>query len=241
MAETAIIEVIDKDGWRKEFPLHKALLYIGSDGRNDIVLASHHGAGISPRHLQLISVANTGDFRLINLGEVEATLGPAGEIKLPPRAFAEVGPGDQIQVGDFTLFFQAGQGGGRVSGSDRSSNAIGLAISLPRADLGLGRPLDGSVTVRNLGDKTGVQFRLEVDGLDATCLEIGPGPMLFPNAEKEVPFRLHHPRAARPAAGEYRFRIKATAPGAYPSESAIVSQTVNILPYYSHKVELVAS
>ena len=77
-----------------------------------------------------------------------------------------------------------------------------------------------------------------VDGLDPACLEIGPGPLLFPNAEKEVPFRVHHPRSPKPPAGDYRLRIRATAPAAYPGESAIVTQMIHVLPYYSHRVRV---
>ena len=29
------LEIIDRDGWRKVFPLEKPLFFIGSDARND--------------------------------------------------------------------------------------------------------------------------------------------------------------------------------------------------------------
>jgi hypothetical protein len=179
------------------------------------------------------------------MGDTPIKYGQQGENALAPRAFVELNPGEKISVGDFVLSFQgdapmsyASNDGEMSTAGDKRSRSIGLRLNLPSNLLGLDHPIDGTVTVRNWGTKTGVQFKLEVDGLDPACLEIGPGPLLFPNAEKEVPFRVHHPRAARPPAGDYRLRIRASAPAAYPGESAIVTQMIQLLPYYSHKVRL---
>ena len=100
-------------------------------------------------------------------------------------------------------------------------------------------PLTGSITVKNLGNQTGVQFKLEVDGLDPKYYEIGPAPILFPNVEREIYFHLRHPRSPELPAGDYRITIRATAPEAYPGEAAMVSQMIRILPYYSHEVRFV--
>lgn len=235
-----VIEVTDKAGWRKAFNLQKAIAYIGADPRNDVVLDPDRGTGVSPRHLQLISVAN--GFRLINVGDTEVRLGGNAERVVAPRAFLEVTGGDRVQVGDFILTFQgAASGGGGGREADGNSKSIGLTMQLAQTKLGLDKPLEGTVVVRNWGIKAGVQFTLEVDGLDPTCLEIGPGPLLFPNAEKEVPFKVHHPRAAKPPAGDYRIRIRATAPAAYPGESAVVSQMIQLMPFYNHKLRVVTS
>jgi hypothetical protein len=244
MSDDNVIEVIDRDGWRKVFPLEKAIIYVGSDARNDIVLDATHGSGVARRHLQLISVTGGGGYRLINMGDAEVKLGAQGETSLAPRAFVELNPGEKVRLGDFTLVFQgdvplASSEG--ITGSDRRSQSIGLRLNLPQHQLGLDKPIDGTVVVRNWGTKTGVQFKLEVDGLDPACLEIGPGPILFPNAEKEVSFRVHHPRAPKPPAGDYRLRIRATAPAAYPGESAVVTQMIQVLPYYSHKLRVVST
>jgi hypothetical protein len=235
-----VIEVTDKAGWRKEFTLQKAIAYVGADPRNDIVLDAERGAGVSPRHLQLITVAN--GYRLINVGDSEVRLGANAERVVAPRAFLEVTNGDRVKVGDFFLVFQGGGSGGGIGGTaDGNSKSIGLAINLKQTKLGVDKPLEGTVVVRNWGIKAGVQFTLEVDGLDPTCLEIGPGPLLFPNAEKEVSFKVHHPRAAKPPAGDYRIRIKASAPAAYPGESAVVSQMIELMPFYNHAVKVVVS
>ena len=232
-----VVEVTDQAGWSKEFTLVKTIAYVGSDKRNDIVLDPERGAGVSGRHLQLITVA-TG-YRLINMGDTEVRLGENGEVVVPPRAFMEVNPGEHIQVGEFKLVFK-GEGGGQKD-SDGNSRSIGLKMYLADTRLDVNKPLEGKVVVRNWGTKAGVQFSLQVDGLDPACLEIGPGPLLFPNAEKEVPFRIHHPRASKPPAGDYKIRIRADAAAAYPGEIAVVSQMIQVLPFYGHKLRVVSA
>jgi hypothetical protein len=120
-------------------------------------------------------------------------------------------------------------------------DAIGLRIQLVQTVLGPDRPLEGSVVVRNAGTRPGAQFKLEILGLEAGSYEIGAGPILFPNAEKEVAFKLFHTKGPRPPAGELRVLIRATAPDAYPGQSAVVSQVVQVMPYYSHTVTLIAT
>jgi len=121
-----------------------------------------------------------------------------------------------------------------------SQGSIGLSLGLPEAQLFPDRLLEGRVTVCNRGSKPGVQFKLQVEGLDPDCYEIGAGPILFPGAEKDVSFCLMHPRRSRPVAGEHRFIIRATAAEAYPGESAVVSQVIRIMPFYSHKLRVVS-
>jgi hypothetical protein len=241
MLEPSTIEVTDRDGWRKAFPLAKAIVYIGSGAGADVLLEPGRGKGVAARHLQLIALGDA--FRLINIGDSEVRLGPAGEVLMPPRAVLEVSAGEQVRVGEFTLTLQgqAGPAGATMAafGADNNSPSIGLALAMQAGELTLDHPLEGAIVVKNLGDKAGVQFKLEAAGLDPACMELGPSPILFPNAEKEVPFRLRHPAASRPLAGDFRFRIRATAPAAYPGESATISQVIKVGPYYRHAVRLV--
>src|SRR5258708_19879351 len=125
-----VIEVTDKAGWTKEFSLQKTIAYIGADPRNDIVLDPDRGTGVSPRHLQLITVAN--GFRLINMGDSEVRLGANAERVGAPRAFLEVTGGDRVQVGGFILSIQSGASAGSLSGpgADGNSKSITLPIRL---------------------------------------------------------------------------------------------------------------
>ncbi len=91
--------------------------------------------------------------------------------------------------------------------------------------------------VRNLGDSTGRQYKLELEGLPPEWYDIKPGPILFPTAEREVSMHLFHPRGPALPAGDHRIRVRATIPDAYPGECTTVSRIIRILPFYSHKVD----
>jgi hypothetical protein len=256
------VEITDKDGWRKAFPLQKPLIHIGSDSRNDIVLEASRGAGVAARHLQLIAVPGSRGYRAINLGDRDVSLGDSGSRFLLPRSAVDISDGEQLRLGEFSLVFRIGEvgpersvgvtgheavsrsvvGEAAVAGPrrEKSSASIGLRLSLPQVALEPGSPLEGMIAVRNLGNEPGVQFRLEVEGLEPDCYEVGPGPILFPNVEKGVPLRLYHPRRSSLLAGRYQIQIRATAPEAYPEESVVISQEIQVLPFYSHVLRLVA-
>jgi hypothetical protein len=242
--DSSVVDIVDRDGWHREFPLDKAMIWIGSDSRNDVVLDASRGGGVAARHLQLISVSHGPGYRLVNMGDSPVLIGPNAEVTLAPRGLAEVMPGEKVRVGEFTLTFQGGprapgMPAGALSDRETTSACIGLTLTLPGGKLGVDDVLDGSLVIRNLGDKTGVQFVLEPQGVDPAAVEIGPAPILFPGAEKEVYFRVRHPRAPMPAAGQFRFRIRATAPAAYPGESATASALVQLAPYYQHEMRLI--
>lgn len=253
MSQFGRIEVSDREGWRREHPIQKNILHVGSDTRNDIVLDATHGGGVSPRHLQLIAIDQ--GFRMVNIGSTDVMVGAMGERAVVPLGVLDIGTGERVKVGDFLLTFHgggagmsmpaaasagAGPGVATVPGSaSGTSGSIGLSVSFPNVMLSPTRPLDGVVNVRNLGDRTGAQFRLEVEGLDAEYYELGPGPILFPGAEKSVSLRLVHPRKAQPPAGDLRLRIRATAPTAYPGDSATVTQLIRVLPFNAYKMRIV--
>jgi hypothetical protein len=252
------IEITDKNGWQRELPLEKNLIHIGSEPRNDIVLELGRGSGVAPRHLQLVSVQGDRQrYRAINLGDTDILFGDAGDAVLSPRSSADIVDGARLKLGDFTLVFHLGRLGREgvrqpvvpswahaaaetavQTFEQETSAAIGLRLILPGAPLDPERPLEGSVVVHNLGNKPGVQFKLEVEGLEPDCYEMGPGPILFPNVEKAVFLRLYHPRGPRPVAGDHTIRIRATAPEAYPGESTTVSRGIQILPFYNHALRL---
>jgi hypothetical protein len=248
MSQFGRIEVADREGWRRDHPLNKNIVHVGSDPRNDIVLDVAHGTGVSPRHLQLIAIDQ--GFRMVNIGSTDVAIGAVGERTIAPLGVLDIGSGERVKIGDFLLTLHAGSGGmaaspagGVAMGSggsvERASGFIGLTVSFSNITLSSNRPLDGVVNVRNLGDKAGAQFIIEIEGLDSEFYEVGPGPILFPGAEKSVALRLHHPRRSEPAAGEYRLRIRASAPTAYPGDSATVTQVIRVMPFHAYKMRLV--
>jgi hypothetical protein len=249
MAQNAV-EIVDRDGWRRIYPLQKAIVHIGSAPGNDITLDGTRGTGVAARHVQLIARAGGGGgYRLVNMGDSDIQMADS-ERRITPRSFIDLNEGERVRLGEFTLVFSgsgaglaggvpgvgAATGGGPIMGS--GSGNIGLSLTLPKTQLAPSTPLDGSILVRNQGEKAGAQFKLAVEGLDAEWYDIGPGPILFPGASKEVSLRLQHPGKSEPGAGEYRFVVRATAPGAYPGESASAVQLIQIVPFYSHKLKV---
>ncbi len=247
------IEVTDKDGWKKDYPLQRSICLIGSAPGSDVALDRRHGSGVEPRHLQIIHLPNQG-YRLVNLSDNPILLDETGQQRLDSRAAMEIHAGQRIKVGDFTLAFHAkGSGSAPVAAAGGTasllpadtgavslhpSDYIGLELLLPQTTLSPEQPVDGFITIRNQGDKPGVQFKLEVEGLSEACYNIGPGPILFPNAEKTLPLRLHHPQQTTPAAGTVQLKIHAVAPEAYPRERATVTALIKILPFYRHTLSV---
>jgi hypothetical protein len=259
MAQRGTVEVIDKGGWSRSFPLNKNILHIGSDARNDIVIETWHGAGLAARHLQLVPSPTSGlGYRLVNMGTTEVLLGPNGERSLLPRAAIDLADGDTVRLGELMFIFSS-EGAGVVTATPangnrvapaaaagvataaavaaRKGNPIGLSLTLSQTLLTPGQPIDGAITIKNQGDKSGVQFKIEVEGFDADSYELGPAPILFPDVEKQVLFRLRHPQKPNPPAGDRRLTIRVTAPS-YPGEVATVSQVIQIAPHIRHSLTL---
>lgn len=254
MSQRGSVEVIDKGGWRKVFPLNKNIVHIGTDLRNDIAIEAARGNGLAPRHLQMVPspTSNLG-YRLINMGPIEILLGQNGERSLPPRSALDIADGDIVRLGDFTFLFRstnpdAADGspavtvGAATAGAGvavaRKGNPIGLNVLLSQTQLVPDQTIEGAISIKNLGDKTGVQFKIEIDGFEPESYDVGPAPILFPDVEKKVPFRLRHPQRATPLAGDRRLTIRVTAPAAYPGEVATASQVIRVTPYIKHSLSL---
>jgi hypothetical protein len=263
MTQRGTVEVVDKGGWSRSFPLNKNIIHVGSDARNDIVIETWHGNGLAARHLQLVpSPTSSLGYRLVNMGTIEVLLGETGERSLPPRAAIDLATGDTVRLGELTFIFHGEGAGAPAAGvaqpttanrttsaaaaglttaavaATRKGNPIGLNLTLSQAVLIPGQPIDGAITVKNQGDKTGVQFKIEVEGFESDSYELGPAPILFPDVEKQVLFRLRHPQKPNPSAGDRRLTIRVTAPSAYPGEVATVSQVIQIAPYIKHSLSL---
>jgi hypothetical protein len=244
MAQESRIEIINKFGWRKDFVIDKPIIQIGRDARNDLVLDDGFENGIAPRHAQLLpSSVNRSGLRLVNLSDKDIFLyAQGGKLALnqvlaapptttiPPRASGEISGGDLLKIGEFTLVFQGGAS---------YSEVVRLNLEMPSRLLALDRPLTGVLGIHHVGNKAAVQFRIELEGLDPDSYEIGPGPVLFPNAEKQVNFRLMHPKRPYPPAGAHTITFHVSAPDAYGGERATVSQEIEVAPLYRHKMRVV--
>lgn len=215
--------------------------------------------------LYLATPGSAGLLRIINLGRADIALDPRPPAVQTPvlRAWsaAAVGDNTRFQLGDFTLIFsldatyvevpplpaaeespaseavaEVPAAAAQPEAAPVSATDIGLELHLADTRLEVGEPLVGGIVVRNQGDEPAVQIRLALEGLDADGYEMGPGPILFPNAEKEVSLRISHSGKPWPAAGEHLIRIAATAPQAYPGQRAEVSRVLWIAPLYAEEL-----
>jgi len=249
------IEIIDKDGWRKEFILQKRLTFVGADRRNDITLDLGRGSNVAPRHLQLIS-ENSPAFtgcRAVNLSSSAIPINDSPDTLLPPGSAMAISNGDTLRLGDFTLTIYLENANTAIpvgiptneaampKGEAKGSTSIGLRISLARITLMPDTSLDGTIYVANLGSMPGVQFNLKLEGLPADCYKIGPTPILFPGAERGVPFSLSHPRGRAYPAGLHKLFISAEAKDTYPGENLVISQEIRISPFYHHSLRLLSA
>ncbi len=138
--------------------------------------------------------------------------------------------GDSIDLAGYRLVYHGGV---------LTSAAIEARLELASRRLVTDRPLDGVLYIRNSGAQPGVQFSVEVQGIDSRCVSIGSGPMLYPGVERGLPFSLVHPRNASLPAGPNLLTFVATAPIGYPGESATASEMITVEPWFDHTVRVV--
>ncbi len=249
------LEIINREGWRREYPLEKGIIHIGNASTNDIVLDNRYGTGVAPFNAQIISAANGNNpvYKLVNLGETNIAVGAEGQENLTPGSVLILVDKQSFILGEFTLVFYSGsqsyQNYNNIAPATTASSrptsispaigtqSIGLKLSMPSTRLAPNQSLEGMATVSNLGQRTGVRFDLELEGLEPDCYDIAPGPMLSSGAEKEVLFRLHH-HGEKPLAGDWRIVIRATASKTYPGEQAVASQIIHVLPCYNYRLRL---
>lgn len=230
------LEIITQYGWRKDYTLAKGIIYIGSATTNDIVLDEPFGGGVAPLQVQLITVPGGNSlYKLINVAETAIAIGVEPENILAPRSALDLTDGLQFKLGEFTLVYHSSSQAD--TDAMRNSPSVGLRLELPNTQLAPNQSLEGLVTVSNLGQRTGARFDLTLTGLDPDCYDLAPGPLLSSGAEKAVLFRLHH-RGHKPLAGPRRIIIRATARDTYPGEQATVSQMIQVLPFYQHRLTL---
>ncbi len=255
MAHTQVTVLNPQLQQQRNYTIEKAIFFIGSDPKNDVVLQGTVEEGVYPRHIQIIAV-DRGGYRLVNLGLADLSMGEGeSQRTIEPRSSVNLTLGLPLQLAGYTVIISDEETpivtpptetdepiveDEPASRSGRSKS-IDLAISLSHTLLALDAPIEGTITVRNLGNKPGVQFLLELEGLEPGTYELGPGPILFPNAEKSTFLKIRHPQKSYPPAGKHRFSITAIAPEDYPGETAVVVQTIKILPFYRHKLRLMVS
>ncbi|HRJ42664.1 MAG TPA: hypothetical protein PL105_12340, partial [Caldilineaceae bacterium] len=191
------------------------------------VLEGGRGAGIEARHAQLIATPGSRSYRLVNLSQLPIQLGSARI--LPPRGAVDLYDRDVARIGEHSFRFLLGEG---------VSNSISVSLHFGEPRLSTDSLLEGVITVQNLGTVPGAQFKLSVEGLTPDWYALGPGPILFPGAQKDVLLQIRHAKEPSILAGLRPVTVRAVAPDAYPGESAAATQSIEIASYYSHAIRL---
>ncbi len=233
------IKIINKAGWAKQIDIEKALLLVGSQESNDIVLPEEYGSGVAPRHLQLICPKSPGsEYRLINLSGSEIQLFSRqmvskGVIQL--HGTKPIDNGDTILIGEFQLQFEL-LVYKRCIIEKRTAN-LGIKLELPDQPLRPGKKLAGILELTNYGDSRRCQFDIDLEGLPLDCYKISPAPMLYPGATEELQMVFLH-RTTQPEAGQHCVKITASAPGTYPSEMIEIDLPLLVEPVHQFALQI---
>lgn len=240
MSQASRVRVTNREKWSKECLLTGQIIYIGSRADNDIAIqeATSH---VEERHLLLRpSALNSYSYALVNLSSANLHHYPvgkgAGEIAseiVRPGASVELDHNHRVIFGnDHELVFSLG---------DQTSAMFELGVKMDGSTLlSPTAHLTGRISIKNIGNQNAAQFAVAVEGLPSECIDIEAGPMLFSGVQKEVAFRLKHPKQAWPLAGpEHPIRFHITADEAYPGEKAMLVQMIEIAPYLAHNVQVI--
>jgi hypothetical protein len=122
----------------------------------------------------------------------------------------------------------------------QKSHLIEASLSFPEAVLRPASTLAGSLRVKNIGDRQGVQFQVSLKGLPDDCYQIDPLPTMYPGAEEEVQVRLFH-HTVTPPAGLHELFLTISAPVDYGSEELVIRQGLFVTPVLAHEVIILDS
>lgn len=239
MVNYGSIQVIDRKGWSKSFPLQKALTMVGSATFNDVVISDEHGDGIAPVHFQLIrNQTSKQGFRIINLINEPLLIhlnNAEGSLQLPAKGSREINDGDMVHLGGciLTFYLQVDKG----KSIEKRSENIGVKLEMPGVVLKKESKLTGLLTLKNFGSEKRSQFEIDVEGLPKDCYQVDPAPLLYPGGEEKLQIRFFH-LGNHPVAGECPIQIHATAVNAYPQEKVIIPVVLDIEPVFQYSVDI---
>jgi hypothetical protein len=92
----------------------------------------------------------------------------------------------------------------------------------------------GVLTLKNAGEHSACQFRVDIEGLPADCFQIDPIPLMYSGAQEEVRIRIFH-RILYPPAGLQTIVLKISAPESYSGEELIIRQDIYVTPVFSRR------
>jgi hypothetical protein len=228
------LKIVEANGWAKVVQVQRAITRVGSADSNDIQLPS---AQVAPLQLQILYAPDLpSSCRLVNLGPELLLLRNDSELAVTPFQIIDIFDGDQVDIGSYKLVFQLPL----ASHSVQISKLIEASLVFPEAVLHPDSILTGILRVKNTGERQGVQFQVNLNGLPHDCYQIDPIPLMYPGAEEEVQVRLFH-RTTAPPAGNHELLLTVTAPVDYASEELVIRQGLYVTPVLKHELTILDS
>jgi hypothetical protein len=228
----ASLTITERDGWAKNIHLQKSVVKIGSSPLCDVQLTS---PGIAPLHLQVFYNHDlpTG-CRVVNLGGALRIRNQTERQLLPTLALADLQDGHEIRLGEFTIEFNLPMTGGVVQTSRSIEATVLFSDPVLRPDY----PLEGLLTVKNLGSEKTCQPHVDLSGLPEDCYRIDPIPLIYPSAQEDVRIQLFH-KSTHPAAGQTEILLTVTALASYPGERLVIRQGIYVSPVFKQELEII--
>lgn len=227
----ASLKITELDGWGKIVPLDKSVIKIGSGSYCDVQLPS---SDIAPLHLQVFySSELPTSCRVVNLASpVEYRHRTKTEL-IGSLSTLDLHNGCRIRLGDYTIGFSLPLSGEVEEEPHSMAASLHFGDQVLRPD----SPLEGLLTVKNLGNDKTCQFQVALAGLPADCYLIDPIPLIYPSAQEEVRVQLFH-KTTYPTAGWKKITMTITAPASYPGEALIIEQEIYVTPIFDQKLEI---
>ncbi len=230
------VEIVDKEGRRSRYLEQRNMLFIGCDSGEKIVVEFDYKVGEKVWHVQ--ATAQPNYCLLINMGDDPIQFIPdsaeAGVSQFRPQDTKQIVYGQTIRANGCSLTFHR----------KRISKFIAVDLFLPEQELSKSHtkdtPLEGIITLHNKGEKTKVQFQLEVkvEGLPDKAYHLdSPHPKLVHVRERQVNLYLYHPPNRLAAAGYYRVDVYVKA-NEYPDQVAADFQQIYVSPFYDYQLEI---
>lgn len=119
-----------------------------------------------------------------------------------------------------------------------SSNSFSAEIDIDDPTLRLGKVTSGRIKIRNLGQRSSCQFKVEMTGLPRDCYQIEPVPLMYANAEEEVSIRFFH-HGTYPKLGLAPIQLRVTSENSYPEEEVLVEKIIKVEPVFAFDLDIV--
>jgi hypothetical protein len=225
------IIITEVNGWSKTLEVKKAITRIGNAPSVDVQIPS---TSIAPLHLQILSNPElpTG-CRVVNLASQLEIIHNGNVTPLEPYSTQDINDGDEIRLGEYRLTFQVPFSTAFM----RTCKSIEATLNLTDTTLQPHLPLDGILTVKNVGEQDACQFQVSLSGLPEDCFHIDPIPLLYPGAQEDVRVRFFH-QITYPQAGRRDLLITINAPDDYPGEELVIRQSLFVAPVFKQVMEL---